>query len=361
MVSHRAILSQGVFPVLFNHCYNILIDATQSSRLVPPADNHDTTGEVDPSAHGSGPVEVSLAGYPLEIDNYVVDASRDLGGRYAYNDDFNAGCTVGVGEYLICIFLSSCLKISPGYIQNTIGGGARSSAGTAYFDPVQNRTNLHVLLNTRVTRLINTAADGATPAFDTVELGQSLAVTASNEVILSAGAIGTPQILQLSGVGDSNVLSKLGIETVVDLPDVGKNLQDHPMAVAYLQVNSTKGWDDVTRNDTVFAEYLDEWQTSREGLFVDSPANVLAFMRLPDNATIFNQYSDPSPDQCSAHTELIFVVRIPCHVMRKYEMTYATFRMVSRLSEPLPSLPQGTTSQSSSQSYRPCLVRQSLI
>ncbi|KAF7800288.1 hypothetical protein EIP86_011536 [Pleurotus ostreatoroseus] len=141
-----------------------------------------------------------------------------------------------------------------------------------------------------------------------VELEQSLTIHATNEVLLAAGTIGTPQLLQLSGIGDSDVLSGLGIESAVNLPDVGKNLQDHPMAVVYLQVNSTKGWDDVTRNNTVFNDYLQEWEASREGLFVNSPANTLAFMRLPSDASVFEQYSDPSPDECSAHTELIFVV-----------------------------------------------------
>ncbi len=193
-------------------------------------------------------------------------------------------------------------------MQNTIGGGERSSSGTAYFAPVEGRTNLGVLLNSRVTKLINSANDGDTPSFDTVEIAQSSLVSARLEVIMAAGAIGTPQILQLSGIGNSDVLSGLGIEPILDLPDVGQNLQDHPMAVAYYQVNSTKGWDDVTRNSTIFGEYLDEWESSRQGLFVDSPANVLAFMRLPEDAPIFEDYEDPSPDQCFAHTELIFVV-----------------------------------------------------
>ncbi len=70
---------------------------SQSSTLVPPADNHDTSGEVDPSAHGNGPIEVSLSGFPLEVDDIVVNSSKILGGRYAYNEDLNAGCTVGFG------------------------------------------------------------------------------------------------------------------------------------------------------------------------------------------------------------------------------------------------------------------------
>lgn len=236
-----------------------------------------------------------------------MNASKQLGGRFAPVEDFNAGCNVGIGECgTYSLFLPT--HRPEGYMQNTVGGGQRSSSGTAYYAPAEGRNNLFVLLNTRVTKLINSAKKGATPVFDTVQLEESITVSAQQEVILSTGTIGTPQILQLSGIGDAATLSGLGITPIVNLTDVGKNLQDHPMAVAYLQVDSTMGWDDVTRNNTVFGEWLSEWESSHQGLFVDSPANVQAFMRLPDNATIFQQYSDPSPDQCMAHTELIFVV-----------------------------------------------------
>lgn len=276
-----------------------------------------------------------------------MDASSAIGGRYAYTEDFNAGCTVGIGESMYIVAMRIALIRNTGYIQNTIGGGARSSSGTAYYTPISSRTNLHVLINTRVTKLLNTAEDGDTPVFDSVELEQSLTVQATNEVILAAGTIGTPQILQLSGIGDSAALSGLGIEPIVDLPDVGTNLQDHPMAVVYLQVNSTKGWDDVTRNDTVFGDYLAEWESSRQGLFVDSPANTLAFMRLPSNASIFEQYSDPSPDECSAHTELLFVVRLPYLQFYGLCLTVSLARTDLLHSAELPNPLPGTTSQSS--------------
>lgn len=69
----------------------------QSSRLVPPSDGHDTTGQVDPSAHGFGPVQVSLAGFHAELDDRVINSSQLLGGRFSYNEDLNAGSFVGIG------------------------------------------------------------------------------------------------------------------------------------------------------------------------------------------------------------------------------------------------------------------------
>lgn len=75
----------------------------QSSRLVPPADNHSTLGEADPSVHGNGPVEVSVPGFPLPLDDIVVSASKQLGGRFAFNEDFNSGNFVGVGKHHILL------------------------------------------------------------------------------------------------------------------------------------------------------------------------------------------------------------------------------------------------------------------
>ena len=63
-----------------------------------PADGRDTTGEVDPSVHGTGPVEVSVPGFQLPIDDIVVQTAKQLGGRFKYNKDFNGGDTTGVGE-----------------------------------------------------------------------------------------------------------------------------------------------------------------------------------------------------------------------------------------------------------------------
>lgn len=103
----------------------------------------------------------------------------------------------------------------------------RSSARVNRYDRDTVRPNYHVLTNTAVSRVRIKAKAAA--GFDLVSVIDSTerAVYARKEAIVAAGAIHTPQILQLSGIGDAKYLRKLGIKSVVDLPGVGRNLQDH--------------------------------------------------------------------------------------------------------------------------------------
>lgn len=70
----------------------------QSSRLVPPADNHNTSGQVNPAVHGYGPIEVSLNGFPMDFDGIVANASRELEGQFKFNEDIQSGDTTGISE-----------------------------------------------------------------------------------------------------------------------------------------------------------------------------------------------------------------------------------------------------------------------
>jgi choline dehydrogenase len=103
----------------------------------------------------------------------------------------------------------------------------RSSARTNRYDGNSKRPNYHILPNTAVSRVIfeNLTAVGV-EYMDTGN-GEKSTVRASKEVIIAAGSVHTPQILQLSGVGDDTFLRRFGIEPVSDLPGVGRNLQDH--------------------------------------------------------------------------------------------------------------------------------------
>lgn len=211
----------------------------------------------------------------------------------------------------------SSLIIWPALVQSTIGDGARSSSAAAYLQPAISRSNLHVLVQNTVTRLGQTESTRNGPSFKTVEFAASASgkeviirqrfrrlmciilasrhtVTANNEVILSAGTIGTAQILMLSGIGDREVLDAVGVETVVNLPDVGKNLKDHPILSNYWVANSTETGDDTLRDPEVFERVLAEWQTNRTGPLVDTPATAVGFLRLPDNSSIFQTVPDPS-------------------------------------------------------------------
>lgn len=142
--------------------------------------------------------------------------------------------------------------------------------------------------------------------------------------MLSAGVIGTPQILMLSGIGSKDTLTSLGIDSVVDLPSVGQNLTDQPQILHRYLVNVTQSPDDVVRNQTLIQETLAEWNTTRQGLFVSPSGSTHGYLRLPDDSSVWSEYDDPSSGPHSAHIELIFnVSRLPiCATKRNVTQTW---------------------------------------
>ena len=105
-----------------------------------------------------------------------------------------------------------------------IHDGRRLSAARAYLHPVMNRPNLEVQTRAFVTRIL---FDGTRAVGVEYTHGRGVARAMAGEVILCGGAINSPQLLQLSGVGNADELRALGIDVVADLPGVGENLQDH--------------------------------------------------------------------------------------------------------------------------------------
>ena len=112
-----------------------------------------------------------------------------------------------------------------GPMHMTVGGGVRSSTSNAYIKPAKNRSNLKILTNVLVQKIIleNTIATGIEYSIN----GNKKILKANKEVILCAGSIGSPQLLQLSGIGPKKVLNDAGVEIFHELPGVGENLQDH--------------------------------------------------------------------------------------------------------------------------------------
>ena len=157
----------------------------------------------------------------------------------------------------------------------------RASSRRAHYDRVRYRSNYHLLANTAVSRITFKGKRAVG-----VELHQSgTSITAKNEVILAAG-VHSPQMLQLSGIGSSQILSKHGIDTVVNLPGVGQNFQDHP--TLYAVFNFTKipspTSDDLTSNETFVAEQLNLYWTQRKGAYTIThfAGNAVAFLPLPN-------------------------------------------------------------------------------
>ena len=114
----------------------------------------------------------------------------------------------------------------------TVSGitGNRSSAGVAYYQPVSNRTNLHLLVRHYGAKIVfdgnSTSAAGV--QINSRDSANSTRFISSRNIIMASGAINTPRLLQLSGIGPTDLLDSLDIDTLVDAPGVGANFQDHP-------------------------------------------------------------------------------------------------------------------------------------
>ncbi|MBB3181059.1 GMC family oxidoreductase [Variovorax sp. Sphag1AA] len=124
---------------------------------------------------------------------------------------------------------------SVGFLPASIRDGIRQSAYDSYIAPVRSRPNLVVESDVHVRRVI--LENGQATGVEVLQGGQVRTIGAGREVVISAGALNSPQVLMLSGIGDGEALHAHAIETLVDLPGVGKNLQDH--FVARVQARST--------------------------------------------------------------------------------------------------------------------------
>ncbi|KAF8656648.1 hypothetical protein AX16_002453, partial [Volvariella volvacea WC 439] len=264
----------------------------KNEKWTSPADNHDTAGKFNSSSHGYvGMTSVSLNGYPKAISEKITTAIQELGGDFHYNLDINSGDPLGAG-----------------WVQSTIGGGERSSAATSYLaERYMQRSNLHVLVNVRVQRIYKTHLsdlDFRTVEYISLRTGISMNVTASKEVLLSAGAVGSPLILMHSGIGDSQVLSYHGIPPLVDLPSVGKNLSDHPFLPCSFHVNERSIYDDIRMNDTLLDSTLQQWRQHRTGPLVAGLASHLMWFRLPEKSFDNTGFRDTSSGLNSPHYEI---------------------------------------------------------
>ena len=157
--------------------------------------------------HGDrGPLRVSDIAARHELIDAFVAGAGEIG--VPRNDDFNGAVQEGAGYY-----------------QLTTHNGLRSSSATAYLRPARGRPNLTVLCEARALRIV--IRNGRATGVEYLHRGERKIAIAEAEVLLSAGAIQSPQLLQLSGVGPASLLRQHGIEVLTDAPGVGENLQDH--------------------------------------------------------------------------------------------------------------------------------------
>ena len=159
--------------------------------------------------HGvGGPLSISNQRMSLPLLDEFRNAAEEFG--IPKTDDFNTGNNHGCGYY-----------------QVTEKDGFRCSTAVGYLNPIKKRPNLKIIINAHVKK-INFENKVAKEVEYWVD-NQLFTVSADKEIILSSGSIGSPQLLQVSGIGDSHKLKKLGIEIIHELKGVGENLQDHLM------------------------------------------------------------------------------------------------------------------------------------
>ena len=156
--------------------------------------------------------------------------------------------------------------------QVTQRNGKRWSANDAYLRPVRDRPNLEIVTGAAVRR-IRIAGGRATGVAYRDRLGRERVAQASREVIVCAGAFGSPQLLMLSGIGPAEQLRALGLTVEVDAPDVGENLQDHPFNTVVCEV------EEGSLVDAEHPRYLAEWLLRRSGPLTSTVAEAFAFVR----------------------------------------------------------------------------------
>ena len=170
--------------------------------------------------HGAGgPLGVSDLRYKNPLSQLFIDAARQL--DFPANDDFNGRTQEGVGFY-----------------QVTQRDGRRCSAAAGYLAPAMGRSNLTVVTGAQVEKLVVEDKRAVGVEYNGGS-GGAVTLKASREVLLSAGAFQSPQLLMLSGIGPATHLKEHGIAVVHDAPEVGQNLQDHFDYTAIRRVRSS--------------------------------------------------------------------------------------------------------------------------
>lgn len=189
------------------------------------------------AAHGGdGPLWSSDIEEKNELMEAIIRGAEELG--VPRTDDFNTGHQEGVGYYQL-------------FTHN----GWRMSSAVAYLRPAQNRTNLKIETGAHA---CNVVFDGRRAAGVRYRKGGAiLEASAAGEVILSAGALQSPQLLQLSGIGPADLLRRHGIDVVHELPGVGQNLQDHLQLRLMYRVSKP-----ITTND----DLRSWWRSAKIGL-----------------------------------------------------------------------------------------------
>jgi choline dehydrogenase len=231
--------------------------------------------------HGrGGPMNVRSVTHPNPLNFCFFDALASLG--YSHRDDLNGADSEGMG-----------LR------QLSIRGGTRETTANALLQPALGRANLVVLTGTHATRIVLEGRRAV--AVEARSAGANLTVQAHREIVLTAGAIQSPQLLMLSGIGDGEHLAALGVNVRHDLPGVGRNLHDHLASPVHMRTRNPVSYGvslrAMPRNLWNIAEYL----LFRRGPMANNVFESAAFVKStpgldrPDVQLVFQPAKRPGP------------------------------------------------------------------
>ena len=217
----------------------------------------------DPAHRGKGgPIAVTQLGRDPLTDGFV-EACVAAGAPRAR--DYNVGEPDGVAP-----------------LQLSTRNGLRCSAATGYLRPARSRPNLTVMSGALVTRIVFEGKRARGVEF--VRGGVTTVARATREVLVCAGAIRSPQILELSGLGDAAILQQYGIEAIGHLPGVGENLQDHLMPRIAFECNIRSTINDMLGSPWRMGKALARYALCRDGLFATPSLTALAYLRSQPDA-----------------------------------------------------------------------------
>ena len=216
------------------------------------------SGGGNPFRGSSGPLKIQRpkADNPLFLK--FIEAGKEAG--YPLTEDINGFCQEGFG-----------------LLDSSIYKGERSSTAVSYLQPIKNRKNLTIITNAHVQRVL-IESGRATGIIYKKKGGKEIKVTATKEVILSAGAVGSPHILMLSGIGPVDHLKDLGIKVITNLPGVGQNLNDHPdFVLKYKSLKPISIWPKTKSYKKIMAGI--QWVLTRKGICASNHFDVVGCIR----------------------------------------------------------------------------------
>ncbi|MCO5582977.1 hypothetical protein L7F22_036882 [Adiantum nelumboides] len=213
-----------------------------------------------------GPIQVSYPRYISEQVQRWIPALQNLG--IQRNNEPLAGKNVGA-------------SVQP---SNINPNNSTRSYSTAYVIPHEQRKNLHIVTEATVSKIVleKSGAEQKATAVEFYVNGQKYTVKTSNQVIVSAGSVHTPQILELSGIGAKSVLDKAGVKQLVDLPGVGENLQDHTYTSAAYEIKEGIATLDSLRNNETFAAQQQKAYQSNQTSILDETVPSIAYLSLKE-------------------------------------------------------------------------------